>query len=62
MPPLFDGVMQGAISAGSERVARQLSERKDNTEQWEVGKRSQKHHFRQLGNLYTDEKDCMGLG
>lgn len=41
MPALFDGVMQRAISAGSERVARQLSVRKDNTEQRGEGKQSQ---------------------
>lgn len=41
MPALFDGVMQRAISAGSERVARQLSGRKDNTEQRGEGKQSQ---------------------
>lgn len=55
MPALFDGVMQRAISAGSERVAGQLSGRKDNTEQRGEGKRSQKHLFRQLGLMYTDE-------
>lgn len=56
MPALFDGVMQRAISAGSERVAGQLSGRKDNTEQRAEGKKSQKHLFRQLGVLYTDEE------
>lgn len=56
MPALFDGVMQRAISAGSERVAGQLSGRKDNTEQRGDGKQSQKHLFRQLGLLYTDEE------
>lgn len=55
MPALFDGVMQRAISAGSERVAGQLSGRKDNTEQRGEGKQSQKHLFRQLGLMYTDE-------
>ena len=56
MPALFDGVMQRAISAGSERVAGQLSGRKDNTEQRREGKQSQKHLFRQLGLLCADEE------
>lgn len=56
MPALFNGVMQRAISAGSERVAGQLSTGKDNTEQRGEGKQSQKHLFRQLGLFYTDEE------
>lgn len=55
MPALFAGVMQRAISAGSERVAGQLAARKDNTEQRGEGKQSQKHLFRQLGLLRSDE-------
>lgn len=54
MLALFDGDMQRAISAGSERVAGQLSGRKDNTEQRGEGKQSQKHLFRLLDLLYTD--------
>ncbi len=56
MPALFDGVMHRAFSAGSERVAGQLSGRKDNTEQRGEGKQSQKHLFRRLGLLCTDEE------
>lgn len=56
MPALFDGVMQRAISVGSERVAGQLPGRKDNTEQRGEGKQSQKHLFTQLGVLHADEE------
>lgn len=56
MPALFDGVMQRAISAGSEQVAGQLTGRKDNTEQRGEGKQSQKHLFRLLVLLYIDEE------
>lgn len=56
MPALFNGVMQRAISVGSEQVAGLLSGRKDNTEQRGEGKPSQKHHFRQLVLLYIDEE------
>lgn len=47
MPALLDGDMQGAISAGSEQVASQLSGG-EIAEQRGDGKQSQKHLFRQL--------------
>ena len=56
MAALFDGVMQRAIRAGSERAAGQLSGRKDNTEQRGDGKQLQKHLFRLVGMLCTDEE------
>lgn len=42
MPALLDGVMQRAISAGSEQVARQLSGGKIREERGD-GEQSQKH-------------------
>lgn len=52
MPALFHGVIQRAISAGSEQVA----ERGDNTEQRGEGKQPQKHLFTQVLQLLTEEE------
>lgn len=52
MPALFHGVIQRAISAGSEQVA----ERGDNTEQRGEWKQPQKHLFTQVLQLLAEEE------